>query len=202
MNELNTGTSAESTAIPSINVGGTDRFALLRRLQYFLHGNATIIPALVLALSAIVFSVLIGGHFFAAFNLSLVLQQITIIAIAGIAQTLVILTAGIDLSVGAILALSSVVMGARPWGPTRMAFLSTHFPYRSACRIGVRLDQRVAGHVAQASPFHRNAWHLEHLLCARPLVLTRGDHQRGRHTGVRRHSYSGPEIRSDYLGRR
>lgn len=111
MNELNTGTSAESTAIPSINVGGTDRFALLRRLQYFLHGNATIIPALVLALSAIVFSVLIGGHFFAAFNLSLVLQQITIIAIAGIAQTLVILTAGIDLSVGAILALSSVVMG-------------------------------------------------------------------------------------------
>ena len=35
----------------------------------------------------------------------------TIIGILGIAQTLVILTAGIDLSVGAIMVLSSVVMG-------------------------------------------------------------------------------------------
>ncbi len=35
----------------------------------------------------------------------------TIIAILGIAQTLVILTAGIDLSVGAIMILCSVVMG-------------------------------------------------------------------------------------------
>ena len=45
------------------------------------------------------------------FNLSLILQQVTIIAILGIAQTLVILTAGIDLSVGVIMVLSSVVMG-------------------------------------------------------------------------------------------
>ncbi len=35
----------------------------------------------------------------------------TIIGIVGIAQTLIILTAGIDLSVGAIMVLSSVVMG-------------------------------------------------------------------------------------------
>ena len=46
-----------------------------------------------------------------AFNLSLILQQVTIIAILGIAQTLVILTAGIDLSVGVIMILCSVVMG-------------------------------------------------------------------------------------------
>src|SRR5690606_6771513 len=45
------------------------------------------------------------------FNLSLVLQQVTIIGTLGIAQTLVILTAGIDLSVGAIMVLSSIVMG-------------------------------------------------------------------------------------------
>jgi fructose transport system permease protein len=36
---------------------------------------------------------------------------VTIIAVVGIAQTLIILTAGIDLSVGAIMVLSSVVMG-------------------------------------------------------------------------------------------
>ena len=46
-----------------------------------------------------------------AFNLSLIVQQVTIIAILGIAQTLVILTAGIDLSVGVIMILWSVVMG-------------------------------------------------------------------------------------------
>jgi fructose transport system permease protein len=40
-----------------------------------------------------------------------VLQQVTIIGILGIAQTLVILTAGIDLSVGVIMILCSVVMG-------------------------------------------------------------------------------------------
>ena len=54
---------------------------------------------------------IVGRKFFAPFNLSLILQQVTIIAILGIAQTLVILTAGIDLSVGVIMILSSVVMG-------------------------------------------------------------------------------------------
>ena len=39
------------------------------------------------------------------------LTQVTIIGILGIAQTLVILTAGIDLSVGVMMVISSVVMG-------------------------------------------------------------------------------------------
>jgi fructose transport system permease protein len=110
MDDLNASTPAERARTASIRVG-MGSFVFIRRLQYFLHGNPTIIPAFVLVLSAIVFSALVGNRFFAAFNLSLVLQQITIIAIVGIAQTLIILTAGIDLSVGAILVLSSVVMG-------------------------------------------------------------------------------------------
>ncbi len=84
---------------------------LIRRLQYFLHSNPTAIPLIVLLIGVLVFSVWVGGRFFAPFNLSLILQQVTIIAIVGIAQTLVILTAGIDLSVGAMLVLSHVVMG-------------------------------------------------------------------------------------------
>ncbi len=83
----------------------------MRRLHNFLHGNTTVIPAFVLLLSVILFSALVGGRFFAAFNLSLVLQQVTIIAVVGIAQSIIILTAGIDLSVGAIMVLCSVVMG-------------------------------------------------------------------------------------------
>jgi fructose transport system permease protein len=62
-------------------------------------------------LGVVIFSLIVGQKFFAPFNLSLVLQQVTIIAILGIAQTLIILTAGIDLSVGVIMILSSVVMG-------------------------------------------------------------------------------------------
>jgi fructose transport system permease protein len=51
------------------------------------------------------------SHFVTGSNISTVLTQVTIIGILGIAQTLVILTAGIDLSVGVIMVISSVVMG-------------------------------------------------------------------------------------------
>jgi fructose transport system permease protein len=83
----------------------------LRQIQHFLHEYPTVIPFIVLLVGVAVFSVAAGGKFFAPFNLSLVLQQVTIIGVLGIAQTLVILTAGIDLSVGAIMILSSIVMG-------------------------------------------------------------------------------------------
>jgi fructose transport system permease protein len=72
----------------------------LKSLQRFLHEYPTAIPFIVLVVGILIFSVAAGGRFFAPFNLSLVLQQVTIIAFLGIAQTLVILTAGIDLSVG------------------------------------------------------------------------------------------------------
>ena len=83
----------------------------LRRLHALLHDNPTIVPFIVLLLAVALFSAIVGRRFFHPFNLSLVLQQVTIIAIVGTAQTLVILIAGIDLSVGAIMVLASVVMG-------------------------------------------------------------------------------------------
>ncbi|MDI4664803.1 ABC transporter permease [Xanthobacter autotrophicus] len=83
----------------------------LQMLQHFLHGNPTAVPAIVLALGVIVFSAIVGPRFYSAFNLSLILQQVTIICIIGVAQTLIVLTAGIDLSVGAVMVLCSVIMG-------------------------------------------------------------------------------------------
>lgn len=68
-------------------------------------------PLIVLVLSLIAFGVILGGKFFSAFTMTLILQQVAIVGIVGAAQTLVILTAGIDLSVGAIMVLSSVIMG-------------------------------------------------------------------------------------------
>jgi fructose transport system permease protein len=81
----------------------------LERAQHFLHGNPAAVPLIVLVLSVAIFGGILGSKFFAA--LPLILQQVAISAIVGAAQTLVILTAGIDLSVGAIMVLSSVVMG-------------------------------------------------------------------------------------------
>lgn len=83
----------------------------LARLQHRLHARPEFVPLIVLVLSIAVFGILLGDKFFSPFTLTLILQQVAIVGIVGCAQTLVILTAGIDLSVGAIMVLSSVVMG-------------------------------------------------------------------------------------------
>lgn len=85
--------------------------SLMHRFQKFLHKYPVAAPTIVLMIAIIGFSLLIGDRFLHPFNLSLILQQVTIIGIIGVAQTLIILTAGIDLPVGAIMVLSSVVMG-------------------------------------------------------------------------------------------
>ncbi|MEE2952858.1 MAG: ABC transporter permease [Pseudomonadota bacterium] len=78
--------------------------------QHFLHGNPTMVPVIVLLLSIIVFGI-ISPNFFSPFNLSLIMQQVAIVGILAAAQSLVILTAGIDLSVAAVMVMISVIMG-------------------------------------------------------------------------------------------
>lgn len=83
----------------------------MKRLQHFLHLYPIMIPFIVLISSLLIFGILVGGKFFSAFNLSLITQQVSIIGILAAAQSLIILTAGIDLSVAAIMALVSVLTG-------------------------------------------------------------------------------------------
>ncbi|SFH83556.1 ABC transporter permease [Bradyrhizobium sp. Gha] len=83
----------------------------LQKLQHLLHANPTAVPAIVLLLSVAVFGLIVGPRFLSLFNLSLIIQQVTIIGVIGVAQTLIIITAGIDLSVGAVMVLCSVIMG-------------------------------------------------------------------------------------------
>jgi fructose transport system permease protein len=83
----------------------------IQRIQHFLHSKPAATPAIVLLLSIIVFGVLKGERFFTAGTLTLILQQIAVVGILGAGQTLVILIAGIDLSIGVIMVLSAVVMG-------------------------------------------------------------------------------------------
>lgn len=49
-------------------------------------------------------------RFFSGDNLSLILQQVMVVGVIAIGQTLIILTAGIDLSCGMVMALGSIVM--------------------------------------------------------------------------------------------
>ena len=84
---------------------------LIERIQHALHSNPALVPLIVLVLSVAIFGLLLGSKFFSPFALTLILQQVAIVGIVGSAQTLVVLTAGIDLSVGAIMVLCSVVMG-------------------------------------------------------------------------------------------
>jgi fructose transport system permease protein len=84
---------------------------LVGRIQHLLHINPSLVPLIVLVVAILIFGLLLGSKFFSPFTLTLILQQVQIVGIVAAAQSLVILTAGIDLSVGAIMVMSSVVMG-------------------------------------------------------------------------------------------
>jgi fructose transport system permease protein len=66
-------------------------------------------PLLALLIAVLFFSIK-SDRFLSGPNLSLVLQQVMVVGTLAIGQTLIILTAGIDLSNGAIMALSSIFM--------------------------------------------------------------------------------------------
>ncbi|SCB57666.1 mannose ABC transporter membrane protein /fructose ABC transporter membrane protein /ribose ABC transporter membrane protein [Rhizobium aethiopicum] len=84
---------------------------LIKRAQHFLHSTPAAVPLIVLVLAIVIFGATLGGRFFSSYTLTLILQQIAIVGILGAAQTLVILTAGIDLSIGVIMVISAVIMG-------------------------------------------------------------------------------------------
>lgn len=100
----------ENSAAGVASFEDNDR-SLIKRVQHALHVNPALIPLIILIVSIAVFGIILGGRFFSPFTLTLILQQVAIVGIVGAAQTLIILTAGIDLSVGAIMVASSVVMG-------------------------------------------------------------------------------------------
>jgi fructose transport system permease protein len=83
----------------------------MQRLQRFLHAYPTVVPFVVLLLGLLLGVAVNPSRFTAASNISTVLTQVMTTGILGIGQTLIILTAGIDLSIGVIMVISSVVMG-------------------------------------------------------------------------------------------
>jgi fructose transport system permease protein len=91
-----------------------EQFALRRqspvqRIQHLLHSHPALSPLMVLVIAFIVFTI-INPRFAQPATLSIIIQQTAIIAALAIGQTLIILTAGIDLAVGAICILSMLFM--------------------------------------------------------------------------------------------
>jgi ribose/xylose/arabinose/galactoside ABC-type transport system permease subunit len=67
-------------------------------------------PLLGLALVALIFGLLVGPQFFRAGNLELIARQTAIVCTAALGMTMVIVAGGIDLSVGSVVALTTVVI--------------------------------------------------------------------------------------------
>jgi fructose transport system permease protein len=86
-----------------------DRSTPASRARAILSRFPALSPAIVLLIAVIVFG-LINDRFLDPNNLSLIAQQVAIVGTVAAAQTIIILTAGIDLSVGAAMVLSSMVM--------------------------------------------------------------------------------------------
>jgi ribose/xylose/arabinose/galactoside ABC-type transport system permease subunit len=72
-----------------------------------MRGDSGVLLGLLLVM--LVFGALIGPQFFAAANLELMARQTVIVCVAALGMTMVIVSGGIDLSVGSIIALSTVV---------------------------------------------------------------------------------------------
>ena len=81
----------------------------LQRVQHQLHGRPWLSPLFLLLVAFVAF--FIGSAtFLTASSMGILLQQTAVVAALAVGQTLVILTAGIDLSVGAVMVLSMMVM--------------------------------------------------------------------------------------------
>ena len=77
------------------------------------------------------FSITAGERFFSARNFSLISQNIAVWAVLGVGMTFVIITSGIDLSIGSVLVFSSVVaalvmerIGGDGWGTAAIGILA------------------------------------------------------------------------------
>lgn len=81
----------------------------LEQVQHALHRNPALSPLIVLIVAIIVFGIISPG-FLRPEALSLLVQQMAVVGTLAVGQTLIILTAGVDLSIGLAMVLASLVM--------------------------------------------------------------------------------------------
>ncbi len=108
-----------------------------------------------LLLVALVFTALAGTQFFAPGNLELMARQTAIVCMAALGMTAVIVAGGIDLSVGSVIALTTVVI-ARAAARRRVRRSSPRLAGVGG-RRRLRAGQRPAHHPPPRRPLHRHA---------------------------------------------
>jgi ribose transport system permease protein len=102
------GTEVKPPSEVKATLAASSEDAQKRRSRVALIRTAIGIVAFIVLI--VIVNALTHGNFFTAGNLTNVLRQITYNAILGVGQTFVIITAGIDLSVGSLIQLTGVVM--------------------------------------------------------------------------------------------
>jgi ribose transport system permease protein len=117
-------TPPEDVAVPDTHEG---QDSVLKRL-----GNTQSVWILgVLLVIVAFFSIAAGGKFLSTSNFSLISQNVAVWAVLGVGMTFVIITSGIDLSIGSVLVFSSVVaakvmesVGGNGWGTAFIGILA------------------------------------------------------------------------------
>lgn len=100
---------SQDMASSNVSAEFHDRATFSQKTQAILHKYPWLSSTLVLVIASITFS-FFNENFLTPSNLSLILQQVAIVGAVAAGQTLIILTAGIDLSCGAIAIFSSMAM--------------------------------------------------------------------------------------------
>jgi ribose transport system permease protein len=97
-------TGENGPSVPETNADG-HHDSLLKRVM----GLQAFWILAVLVVTCLFFSALAGDRFLSAGNFSLISQNVAVWAVLGVGMTFIIITSGIDLSVGSVLVFSSVV---------------------------------------------------------------------------------------------
>ena len=103
----------------AVDVADAEQQSLIKRITSL--QSVWILGVLVVIVAF--FSVIAGDRFFSSSNFSLISQNVAVWAVLGVGMTFVIITSGIDLSIGSVLVFSSVVaaqvmqsIGGDGWG--------------------------------------------------------------------------------------
>jgi ribose transport system permease protein len=116
-------TETKDATAPVLEDAPSGRLARLARLQ-------ALQIVIVLALIVVIFSIMKPHSFLTVFNIRGIVINTSILAVLGVGMTYVIITGGIDLSVGSVLVFSGVVadkamagMGGQGWGASFVGLL-------------------------------------------------------------------------------
>jgi fructose transport system permease protein len=99
-----------TTVSPDAAEAFTERSGIIAAAQHLLHRYPAISPASVLLISSLAFNFFSDGKFLKIKTIGILLQQVVVLSSLAIGQTLIVLTAGVDLAVGTGMLLTHLIV--------------------------------------------------------------------------------------------